>query len=114
MQLSSFTQQPSNIMLSLPNFREYDDVDLAESPNDSEALLAAKFTEWMRWRQEVCKHEECEECEAREHAECEAQEASEQAECKEQEEWDARKRRGRKERERSAREEVRRGKVSAG
>ena len=40
-------------MSSLPNFREYNDADLAESPNDSEDLLVAKFAERMKRRQEL-------------------------------------------------------------
>ena len=45
-------------MSSLPNFREYNDADLAKSPNDSEALLAAKFMERMKQRWEACEREE--------------------------------------------------------
>ena len=41
MQLSSFT------MLSLPNIREFDDIDLTESLSDSEELLALKYEEQM-------------------------------------------------------------------
>ena len=102
----------------LPNLREYDDLDLAESPSDSEELMALKFNERMRQKREQHKHEECEqreheEREARERVECEAWEARERAEREEWEERDARERQSREERERSAREEVCRGKVSA-
>ena len=45
-------------MSSLPNLREYDDLDLAKSPNDSKELLAVKFEEWRRWRLEAREHEE--------------------------------------------------------
>ena len=93
-------------MLSLPNFREYNNTDLVESPNDSEALLTVKFAEQMKWRWEVCEAREC--------AECEVWEAREQAEHEERAERDACERQSQEERERSAREEVRRGKVSAG
>ena len=95
-------------MLSLPNFREYDDADLAELPNDSKDLLVAKFKERRRWRLEAHKHEERE---CREHV---AQEARKRAEHEEREERDTHERRSQEERERSAREEVCRGKVSAG
>ena len=46
-QLSSFAQLSSFIMLSLPNIREFDDIDLAESPSNSEEMLALKYDEWM-------------------------------------------------------------------
>ena len=58
--LSSFAFCTSTIMSSLPNFREYDDADLAESPNNSEDLLAAKFAEQLKRRREL---RECKECE---------------------------------------------------
>ena len=97
-------------MSPLPNLKECDDNELAESLSDSEDTLTAKFAERMKQRWEA---HECEECEVRERAEHEAWEARERAERKEQEERDTRKRQSREERERSAREEVRRGKVSA-
>ena len=45
-------------MSSLPNLREYNNVNLAELLSDSEDLLTAKFEEQTRWRWEVRKHEE--------------------------------------------------------
>ena len=36
-------------MLLLPNIREFDDVDLAESLSDSEELLALKYDKQMWW-----------------------------------------------------------------
>ena len=39
-------------MSSLPNLREYDDLDLTESPSDSEELMALKFNERMREQRE--------------------------------------------------------------
>ena len=109
----------SNNMSPLPNLRECDDDELAESPSDSEESLAAKFAERMRRRRELCEREERErrerkEREARERAEREVQEAWERAEREAQEAREAQERQSREERERSAREEVRRGKVSAG
>ena len=94
--LSSFASHLNTIMSSLPNLREYDDFDLAESPSDSEELFAAKFAERSRRRQEA---RECEERERREREEREAREA--------------RERQSQEERERTACEEVRRGKVGA-
>ena len=61
-------------MSPLPNLRECDDNELAESPSDTEDTLAAKFAERMRRRQEVREREERE---ARECAEREVQEARE-------------------------------------
>ena len=87
--LAPFAQHLTTNMSSLPNLREYDDLNLAESPSDSEELMVLKFKERMQRKWE-------------------------QRERKEREERDTRKRRSREERERSAREEVRRGKVSAG
>ena len=48
-------------MSSLPNLREYDDVDLTKSLSDSKELLALKYEEqmWQRW--EVHEHHEHEE-----------------------------------------------------
>ena len=59
-QLSSFVFFTSNTMSPLPNLRECDDNELAESPSDTEDTLATKFVEWMKWRREVRKREECE------------------------------------------------------
>ena len=97
-------------MSSLPNLREYDDLNLTESPSDSEELMALKFEERMRRKREQRERREREEREARERVEREVQEARERAE---REAREARERRSREERERSAREEVHRGKVSA-
>ena len=55
-QLSSVAFSSSTIMLLLPNLRECDDHKLAKSLSDSEDVLAVKYEEWMRWRQEVCEH----------------------------------------------------------
>ena len=103
-------------MLSLPNLREYDNLDLAESPSDSEELFNAKFVERSRRRREAREREERErrEREERERREREERERREREEREVREAREARERRSREERERSAREEVRRGKVSAG
>ena len=79
-------------MSSLPNLRECNDLNLAESPNDSEETMALKFNEQMRRKREQRERREREEREAQE--------------CAEHEAWEAR--------ERAERKEVRRGKVSAG
>ena len=91
-------------MSLLPNLREYDNLDLAESPSDSEELFNAKFAERSRRRREVREREERE---RREHEEREWREREER------EAREARERRAREEKERMAREEVRLGKVSA-
>ena len=96
-------------MSLLPNLREYDNVDLAELLSDSEELFVAKFEERTQWRWEAHERQEREErerckCEECEHRECEEREAREA--------WEARERRSREAREQTAREEVRRGKVS--
>ena len=48
----------TTIMSSLPNLREYDDLDLAESPSDSEELMVLKFNERMRRKREQREREE--------------------------------------------------------
>ena len=102
-------------MLSLPDLREFDDADLAESPSDSEEFLLLKFKERMRRKREQWEREEHErwEREEREHEERERREREEREvqDRAEHEAWEAQ---SREERERSAREEVHRGKVSAG
>ena len=100
-------------MSSLPNLREYDDLDLAELPSDSEELFNAKFAERSRRRREAREREERER-EERERREREERERREREEREAREAREAQERRSREERERSAREEVRRGKVSAG
>jgi hypothetical protein len=95
-------------MSSLPNLREYDDLDLAESPSDSEELFNAKFAERSRRRREAREREE------RERREREERERREREEREAREAREAQERQSREERERTAREEVRRGKVSAG
>ena len=45
-------------MSSLPNLREYDNLNLTESLSDSEELLTAKFEEQTRQRWEAHKREE--------------------------------------------------------
>ena len=91
-------------MSSLPNIREFDDAELAESPSDSEELLLLKFKERMQRKRELWEQEQ------RECAECKAREARKRAEREEREarEWEARE-----EKEKVACEEVRLGKVSA-
>ena len=96
-------------MSSLPDVREFDDKDLAESPSDSEEVLAAKYKERKWWRLEHRKHEECERQEREEHKceECERCECEEHIACKTHKrevwkEWE----------QREACEEVHCGKVS--
>ena len=48
-------------MSSLPNLREFNDLNLAESPNDSEDLLITKYEEQMRRRWEARERHEHEE-----------------------------------------------------
>ena len=97
-------------MLSLPNLREYDDVDLAESLSDSEEVLTAKFEEWTRRRREASERREQEEQECHE---CEEHERHKREEREAQETREAHERRSREEREQTAHEVVCRGKVSA-
>ena len=56
--LSSFAFFTSNTMSPLPNLRECGDNKLAESPSDTEELMALKFQERMQQKQEQCEHEE--------------------------------------------------------
>ena len=56
-------------MSSLPDLRECNDLDLAESPSDLEETMALKFNERMRWKWE--QHER-KEHERRKRKECEA------------------------------------------
>ena len=102
-------------MSPLPNIREFSDNNLAESLSDSEELLALKYNKQMQWWWEAQECHKCEErkqqeqqewehCKHEEHKHCEREEREAQEACK---------RRDCKEREKSAHEEVRRGKVSA-
>ena len=116
--LTSSTFLPTTTMSSLPDLREFDNADLAESLSDSEEFLSLKFKERMRRKRERWAREERErrereerEREERERREREEREARDRAEREAQE---AREAQSQEERERSAREEVRRGKVSAG
>ena len=48
-------------MSLLPNIREFNDANLAESPSDSKELMALKYKEQLQWQREAREHQECKE-----------------------------------------------------